>query len=268
MNSADSDQRWAYGTPRWVQPVDGVFQPIGWTVERIQIGMARPFVEAHHYSAAMPATRFCYGLHSPDRQLAGVAVYGIPASKQVLTIPFPDLEPYVESIELSRLVLHDDVRFNAESWFVTRTLADLKHLGVRGVVSFSDPQQRTRLDGTIVMPGHWGTVYQGCNFIYTGRATSRPIILLPDGTVFSARAASKIRQQDRGHRYAERILQAHGATPMQPGDDPTGWMHNALHQIGARTVRHPGNHRYCLTLGRRNQHHLQLEPVTYPRKPT
>jgi hypothetical protein len=46
----------------------------------------------------------------------GVAVYGVPVNAAVLTTPFPGLEPYVESIELSRLLLLDDVAFNGESF--------------------------------------------------------------------------------------------------------------------------------------------------------
>ncbi len=62
--------------------------------------------------------------------------------------------------------------------------------GVRGLVMFSDPLPRTRADGAVVMPGHVGTIYQAANSVYTGRSTPRTLTLLPDGTVFSDRAAA------------------------------------------------------------------------------
>jgi hypothetical protein len=61
--------------------------------------------------------------------------------------------------------------------------------GVRGLVMFSDPLPRTHADGTVVMPGHIGTIYQATNAVYTGRATPRTLTLLPNATVFSDRAA-------------------------------------------------------------------------------
>jgi hypothetical protein len=56
---------------------------------------------------------------------------------------------------------------------VARCHHDLALGGVRGVVSFGDPLPRHRRDGTAVMPGHVGTVYQSLNFVYTGRTRSR-----------------------------------------------------------------------------------------------
>ena len=59
---------------------------------------------------------------------------------------------------------------------------------------FSDPLPRTRADGTVVMPGHLGTIYQAANAVYTGRGTPRTLTLLPDGTVFSDGAGSPTRR--------------------------------------------------------------------------
>ena len=40
--------------------------------------------------------------------------------RRVLTAVFPDLEPYAESLELSRFVLAESVPANGESWFLAR----------------------------------------------------------------------------------------------------------------------------------------------------
>lgn len=154
-----------------------------------------------------------------------------------------------------------------ESWFVARCHHDLTLAGIRGVVSFSDPLPRHRSDGTAVMPGHVGLVYQSLNFRYTGRTKSHSITMLPDGSVMHGRALAKIRAQHTGHRYAERVLEDLGARPITDDDDPTLWLRHALVTVGAVNVRHPGNHRYCLTLGgRRNAWHLALAP--HPYRPT
>src|SRR6202042_2664813 len=100
---------------------------------------------------------------------------------------------------------------NGESWFLGQCARQAASTGLRGLVMFSDPIPRRRADGTVVMPGHVGVIYQASNAIYTGRGTPRTLTLLPDGTVFSDRAAQKIRRQDSGHHYAEAQLTSLGA---------------------------------------------------------
>lgn len=262
------EQRWRRGRDRWVHPGGPCFVPDRYEVDRVAEALARPFVELHHYAHSYPAGRFAYGLFDRWRdELVGVAVYAVPVNVAVLTGPFPDLVPYEQSIELSRLVLLDEVPFNGESWFVARCQHDLASVGVRGVVSFSDPLPRHRRDGTVVMPGHVGCTYQALNFLYTGRTKAHTVTLLPDGQVMHGRAKAKIRAQHTGHRYAERVLEDLGARPITVDDDPAVWLHEALAAIGAVNVRHPGNHRFCLTLGgRRFARHLVLPGQ--PARPT
>lgn len=47
----------------------------------------------------------------------------------------------------------------------------------------------------------------------------------------------------------ERLVR-HGAAPPQPGTDPCQWLREALRTVGSRRIRHPGNHRYALRIGR------------------
>jgi hypothetical protein len=262
------EQRWRRGRDRWVHPDGPRFVPARYEVATIDEAQARPFIETHHYAHSYPAARFAYGLIDTwFDTLVGVAVYAVPVNAAVLTTPFPGLEPYIESIELSRLVLLDEVPFNAESWFVARCHHDLALGGIRGVVSFSDPLPRHGRDGTAVMPGHVGTVYQALNFVYTGRTRPHTVTVLPDGSVMHGRALAKIRAQHTGHRYAERVLEDLGGPAITDGDDPARWLRHALASIGEVNVRHPGNHRYCLTLGgRRYAWHLALTP--HQRRPT
>jgi hypothetical protein len=99
------------------------------------------------------------------------------------------------------------------------------------------------------MPGHVGTICQASNFIYAGRGTPRTLILLPDGTALTARAAAKVTGGERGCDGVVARLIAHGATA-PAGESPAEWLAEALRRIGARKVRHPGNHRYIHRIGR------------------
>lgn len=60
--------------------------------------------------------RLRYGMiDRADGALCGVLVLGIPMHPAVLTGPFPLLEPYRQSLELSRISLLDVVAANGET---------------------------------------------------------------------------------------------------------------------------------------------------------
>jgi|GEM_PF-2576928 len=97
-----------------------------------------------------------------------------------------------------------------------------------------------------------GNIYQASNAVYLQRTTPRILKLLPDGSVLSERAASKIRNAERGWRYAANILVKHGATQPPPTNpaDPTAlrtWL-NHWTTVLTRPLKHPGNHRYAWSL--------------------
>lgn len=242
--------RWRERRHTWRHRSEGGFNRLRYEVAAVDESTARSFVEQHHYSGTYPAARLRYGLYD-GVLLAGVAVLSVPVQQSVLTRPFPGLVPYSESLELGRFVLLDAVPSNAESWFLARAFDLAATDGLRGVVSFSDPVARERADGTLVFPGHIGTIYQATNARYLGRSTPRTKLLLPDGTELSARAVSKILAGDVGHEYAERQLRQFGAPHRQPDQPAAEWLRQALVIIGARRVRHAGCHRYAFALGRR-----------------
>jgi hypothetical protein len=266
-------QRWSPGgVPSWRRPQDGGFCPARYGVAAIAEDPAREFVVSRHYSRSYPAAVRRYGLFdlaAPGPELAGVAVLSVPASKRVLTRAFPALEPYEQTLELGRFVLADEVPANGESWFLAQCSRLAAADGLRGLVMFSDPMPRTRADGTLVMPGHAGTIYQASNATYTGTATARTLTVLRDGTVLSDRAAQKIRKRECGHEGAERRLIAHGARVPRAMEDPAAWLADALASIGARKIRHPGNHRYLFTIGTRRERMrvaIGLASRPYPKK--
>ena len=270
--ATDRCQRWRDGQHAWRRPADGGFDRSRYTVAPVPESAAKRFVETQHYSRSYPAASRRYGLFdtAPDAPaLVGVAVYGIPVQAKVLTAALPSLEPYRQSLELSRFVLLDDVPANGESWFLARCHRELLDVGVRGVVSFADPVARRAADGSIIAPGHCGTIYQASNAAYTGRGTARTLTVLPDGTVLNARAQSKVRRQEQGHEYVETRLIALGAPVPHPGQDMARWLAAALDAVHARRVRHRGNHRYVFRLGttRRDREAVTLGLPTVPAYP-
>jgi hypothetical protein len=246
--------RWHNGNLAWVHERFG-FDPDDYGVDRIDRKTAVEFITRHHYSRSVPALRkYRFGLFrltSEQPVLCGVAALSVPPCNEVLTGPFPDLVPNDESSELGRQILLDEVPHGAESWFfaeVRRWLA--ANTDIRGLVMFSDPEPRTRNDGSVLLPGHVGTSYQAGNARYVGRGTSRWITLV-DGLVFSDRARSKVLSLEQGWRYSSQMLVDAGADPLDPArDDPTEWLPRALKQAGARRRKHGGCHKYVMPVGR------------------
>jgi hypothetical protein len=263
--------RWKPGRVQtWRRPEDGGFDSRRYEVAVIGERPARTYVEDRHYSGTWVAARLRYGLmdvSEREARLAGVGVLSVPVNKRSLLKVFPDLTPYTESLDLGRLVLDDEVPSNAETWLLARMFKLARAAGIRGVVSYSDPVPRACADGTLLTPGHVGTTYQAENAVYTGRGTKRSIVLLPDGSVLSARAMQKIRKREQGHEYAEQLLISRGAREMRTGEDPARWLAEVISDIGARRIRHQGCHRYGFPFGRRARPAIALTARPYPKIP-
>lgn len=221
---------------------------------------AKAFVCEHHYSRSFPAARFRYGLYRADR-MVGVAVFSQPINNKVLSVLPGDP---LESVDLGRFVLLDEVPGNGETWFLARCFDFLRREGLIGVTSSSDPHPRRTAAGAEIMPGHVGTIYQAHNAIYLGRSTPRTLRILPDGRVFSDRAIQKIRRFEQGWRYSSQILVRFGATELHPDLDPRVWLAEWLPRL-THKVRHRGNHRYVWAIDRRVRKHLPAG-VAYPKQ--
>jgi hypothetical protein len=256
-------QRWNHGLDLWA-PTQRI-QTRDYEVAAIERdAVAKAFVLEHHYSGSYPAARFRYGLYYKTGDLVGVAVFSVPAAQGVITSNLPCAPN--EGVELGRFVLLDSVPGNGESWFLGRCFAMLRQEQLFGVVSYSDPMPRTNAEGRRVFAGHLGTIYQAHNARYLGRGGRRTIRLLPNGTTFSDRAATKIRSGERGWRYSAAILQRLGADELSEDADKAqrlSWLSTWRERL-TRPARHPGNHRYVWSLSKQGRRHLQ-PGIPYPK---
>lgn len=251
------NQRWRDGRDRY-RPAGEVIRTCEYEVAAINDdAVPKAFIVAHHYSRSYPAARFRYGLYRHG-QLVGVAVFSHPCNDRVLTSVFPGAAP--ESVELGRFVLLDEVPGNGETWFLARAFELLRKESLIGVLSFSDPVPRTSADGTVVFPGHLGTIYQAHNAAYLGRGTARTLRVFPNGTILSDRAISKIRKRERGWEYSAALLVKHGA-PRPSVDDLGAWLKTWLPLI-TRPLRHGGNLKYAWALSRG----VPLNSLPYPKR--
>jgi len=178
LPAPDACQRWSHGRHNWRRTSDGGFDPSEFRVVALagqSMAAARSFVKTHHYSNTWPSVSLCYGLLKVTcvlPQLVGVITLGVPMRQAVLTGPFPDLLPYRQSLELNRLVLLDEVKAPAESWFAARCFRRAHAQGIRGILAHSDPQLRLRQTPhgpEPLFPGHVGTIYQALNMQYLQR---------------------------------------------------------------------------------------------------
>lgn len=291
------EQRWHRGYQRWRHRDETTrFNPDRYAVIPLPESPARTFVETHHYLPGWPASRMQFGLidhaaterrHSTLGQtaapklaghagditgLVGVVVLAVPMHKQVLLNLFPRNAPFAETLDLSRLILLDEVPANGESWFCARAFRLAAERGIRGLVAFSDPAAHRRITPSgiaVFSPGHHGGVYQALSAHYTGTTTARTVVELPDGTTLRERSISKIRRQEPGHRGIERRLAYLGALPRNAGQPPGTWLNEQLIRIGANRVKQPGKYRYAFRLGltprERGRITLAVQPQPYPK---
>ena len=146
---------------------------VGWSnqmqneyeVQEIPYEATKPFILEVHYARRMPSISHAYGLFR-NSMLVGMVSYGSPASPWLCKGICGD-EHRHNVIELNRLVLKDN-QPNEASFLVSRSLKLLPKPKV--VVSYADTAQE-----------HIGTIYQACNFLFTGTTKPRTDMAGADG---------------------------------------------------------------------------------------
>lgn len=249
----ERSQRWRDRRDRFV-PNATFIDPAIHAVDVIDCyGLAKPFVERHHYSGSFPATRLSCGLFrngaGGTSELVGVCSFAVPMNNAAIPL-HTGLDDHLAGVDLGRLVLLDDVAANGESWFVSRAFRLLRREkpDILSVIAYSDPVRRISRDGAVVMPGHCGMVYQALSAECRGRSSARTDHILPNGRIISPRALSKIRSGDTGSAYASRQLTDAGASARKLGESPEAWIERLKADGSIQRRRHPGNIVYTFAL--------------------
>jgi hypothetical protein len=264
-------QRWEGRRSRF-RPSQETFDPSQYGVEVIPAEhdtVSKAFVTTHHYAKSAPPTVFRVGLYEKagprPSVLVGVALFTVPAHEATIPSYAPGLSPR-EGVELGRFVLRDHVKAMAETWFLARAFkalaAEKKETAL--VLSFSDPVPKVADDGTVIMPGHIGLIYQAHNARFVRRTRPEHFWQDAQGRDLAPRSLSKIRNEERGWEGAMHSLVARGAPIRRPHEDLTLWLHRALREGPFRRYRHPGKYAYVWGLGKRRK---EIEGVLPEAKP-
>ena len=132
---------------------------INYTINLIDKSIAKDLIIKNHYSHKWTSCRYAIGLFDNDN-LIGVAIYGFPVGRQVVTSITSDLTNN-DVLELTRLWLEDFAPKNSESYFLGKTFEWLrKNTNIKILISYSDPMQN-----------HLGIIYQATNWLYQGNNT-------------------------------------------------------------------------------------------------
>lgn len=267
----DRCQRWRERRDTY-RPAGELFRPDRFGVESIDSdNVAKDFIVRHHYSGTFPSAVHRYGLYyrrssffAPE--LVGVAVFGVGSNEHTIPCYAPGLHPR-DGLELSRLVLRDEtadglpIAGNAETWMLGRVFGLLRvaerqrrredpdRRPLRMVLAYSDPVPRRHADGSLIMPGHIGEIYQAFSGRYVGRATARIEWLTRDGECISDRAFSKIRAEHdptrgKGAAYTYRQLLRAGCPARRAEETGAEYVARVKQSGALRPVKHPGNLAY------------------------
>lgn len=253
-------------TQRWTKKRRAVYQPVRECIRRADFEVApidertaKAFVLNYHYSNSYPSARRRFGLFEKG-ELCGVAVYSHPMNEKTITNVF-NCERGSDAVELGRLVIRDEIKFNAESFLIGYCNRALSKEGFVGCVSFADDVPRYSASGEKTFAGHLGICYAATNSAYLSRSSPGRLHLLPDGTVFSNRTISKIRAGESGWAYGVKLLERFGALPCPEEDSARrNWLKFWLDRL-TRPMSHPGNLRYGWSFRKK----LELKSLPYPK---
>lgn len=136
-----------------------------YTVRKVERHEIKNFIETWHYSHSINGLMisYCFGMYDGDT-LIGAMIYGKLAMANAWKKYGASAD---EVLELRRLVLIDDTKRNAESFFIGKTLKWLKkNTQVKTIVSYADPNY-----------GHAGVIYKATNFEHVGMTSPGRVIL-------------------------------------------------------------------------------------------
>jgi len=144
-------------------------------VQVVDVSVVRSFIEENHYSKSINGCKVsvCYALYD-DVYLVGAILYG--ALSTTAWKKYGTSESDV--VELRRLCLLDSTCKNTGSWFISKTIKDIKkRFDFKICISYADPYH-----------DHVGFVYQASNWSFLGKTPKDKLLVTPEGKTYHSRA--------------------------------------------------------------------------------
>jgi len=179
--------------------------------------------ENWHYSKTIPANKSNYIGVWESSLFIGVVIFGLGASPSLGTKYGLGI---FETCELTRVALTKHITPVTKILKIALSMIKLKNPGTRLVVSFADP-----------FHGHYGGIYQGGNWIFTGETSSSEIIKLSNGNNADPR-----RYDGHGHNKPKPIPK------------------------GSIRIKTPPKYRYLMPLDQEMKKKVELLRKPYPKK--
>lgn len=189
---------------------------------------ARNLIVPNHYLHSLPGgTKLCLGIFLNTR-LFGALTFGVGPylGYKIVDNASPD-----DVVTLTRLWLSDELPRNSESKVLGIVLRSLKRgTSLKFVLAYSDPSV-----------GHFGTIYQATNWLYTGLSSATPLYDIGDGILHHSRSLA----HSLGS-HSIRYLTSQG--------------------IDVKTVPQSAKHRYVYFLDQSWRSQLMVPVLPYPKK--
>ena len=139
-----------------------------------------------HYAKAVPNVQLAFAVFNSKNEWCGVICYGVGATNNIAS---PYKLKQGEVIELLRMALNGKQESTTKALSISLKLLKKYAPNVKIVVSYADSEQ-----------GHFGTIYQATNWIYTGYSTDTNLIVNGErkhrrtlGSKFGTCSSEKIR---------------------------------------------------------------------------
>lgn len=139
-----------------------------------------------HYAKAVPNVGLAFAVFNKKNEWCGVICYGVGATNNIAS---PYNLKQGEVIELLRMALNGKQESTTKAMAISLKLISNYAPNVKLIVSYADSEQ-----------GHYGTIYQATNWIYTGYSTDTNLIVNGErkhrrtlGSKFGTCSAEKIK---------------------------------------------------------------------------
>jgi len=132
-------------------------------IKSIKKELCKEWLLHKHYAKRIPLIKYSFGLYTKEN-LFGICTFGLPCRMLNMGYSIFGGQYTMQTLELNRLVVNDNLEKNVLSFFVSQTFKMLPKPLV--LISYADKNN-----------GHHGYIYQATNWIYTGLTSKRKKII-------------------------------------------------------------------------------------------